>query len=180
MALTCKLNRNILRSTSCGYSLLEINDIYLANYDDITTTVTAETNGCEAVNSVSATSGSHFYHIVPAKNSVSFTDELVVEDSGAKYRTHTLTFNIPNKYDACLHTDFDNLSLGRFIAVVKTADGNYLMLGRLAALEASTATLSGGGDTNGMEITLTANVAESAVPLNTAAEQALLALVATD
>ena len=131
MALNCKLNRNILRTTSCGYSLLEINDIYIANYDDISTTITADSANCESVNSISATSDNHFYHIVPAKNSVTFTDELVVEDSGAKYRTHTLTFNISNRYDACLHTDFDNLSLGRFIGVVKTADGSYLMLGRV-------------------------------------------------
>lgn len=177
----CKLNRNILRTTSCGYSLLEINDIYLANFDDMTADKGTETGGCESVSAITtATTGAHFYHIVPAKNSVTFTDELVVEDSGAKYRTHTLTFNIANRYDSCLHIDFDNLSLGRFMAVVKTADGNYLMLGRVTGLEASAATLSGGGDTNGMAITLSANVAESAMPLSDAAKDEMLALVADD
>lgn len=175
---SCKLNRNILRNTSCGYSLLEINDIYLANYDDFTTSALTDSAGCESVTAVTtATTGASFYHIVPAKNSVTFTDELVVEDSGAKYRTHTITFSISNRYDSCLHADFDNLSLGRFLAVVKTADGNYLMLGRLTGLEASAATLSGGGDTNGMEITLSANVAESAMPLSDGAVAAMLALV---
>lgn len=177
----CKLNRNILRTTSCGYSLLEINDIYLANFDDISATTSADTAGCESVTAITtAVTNANFYHIVPAKNSVTFTDELVVEDSGAKYRTHTLNFNIPNRYDGCLHTDFDNLSLGRFMAVVKTADGNYLMLGRLTGLEASAATLSGGGDTNGMAITLSANVAESAMPLNEGAVEQMLALVPTE
>ena len=39
----------------------------------------------------------------------------------------------------------------------------------IGGLEASTATLSGGGDNNGIEITLSANVTESAVPLSQAA-----------
>lgn len=178
MALTCKLNRNILRSTSCAYSLLEINDIFLAAYDDIATSAGTDSASCESVTAVTtAATGGHFYHIVPAKNSVTFTDELVVEDSGAKYRTHTLTFSLSNRYDGCLHIDFDNLSLGRFLAVVKTGDGNYLMLGRLTGLEASAATLSGGGDTNGIQVTLSANVAESAMPLSDDAITAMLALV---
>lgn len=181
--MNCKLNRNILRTTSCGYSLLEINDIYLANYDDIYVHASGTSAVCESIDVISGNSGvtdAHFYHIVPAKNSVTFTDELVVEDSGAKYRTHTLTFNISNRYDACLHEDFDNLSLGRYIAVVATADGNYLMLGRLTGLEASAATLNGGGDSNGMEITLSANVAESAMVLNDNAKNQMLALVPND
>lgn len=178
---TCKLNRNILRNTSCAYSLLEINDIYIAAYDDISTSATTDSAGCESISSVvTATSEGHFYHIVPAKNSVSFTDELVVEDSGAKYRTHTLTFSLSNRYDACLHIDFDNLSLGRFLAVVKTGDGNYLMLGRLTGLEASAATLQGGSDQNGLTITLTANIAESAMPLSDGAVSAMLALVPSE
>lgn len=170
MALTCKLNRDILRTTSCGYSLPEVKDIWLANYADVTTTVTASTTptGCTG-EEVNIGQGAEFYHIEPAKNSTSFEDTLVVEDSGAKYRTHTLTFNISGKYDPCLHIDLDNLSLGRYLAVVKTADGNYLMLGRLTGLEAETATLSGGGDSNGIQIVLSANVAESVLPLSESA-----------
>lgn len=179
MALTCKLNRNILRNTNCAYSLLEINDIYLANFDSVKTDYETDSGGCESITGVSAGTD-NFFHIVPAKNSVTFTDELVVSDGGQKYRTHTLTFNISNRYDACLHIDFDNLSLGRFTAVVKTADGSYLMLGRLTGLEATEATLSGGGDTNGMAITLAANVAESAMPLSDGAVTQLLALVPTE
>ena len=63
----------------------------------------------------------------------------------------------------------DALSLGRYFAVVVTADGQWLALGRLTGLEAETATLSGGGDTNGIAVTLSANVTESAIPLNAAA-----------
>lgn len=169
MALSCKLNRDLLRTTSCSYSLPEVNDIYLANYNDVVTTIGEDSGGCESVTAITLSGGSQFYHIEPAKNSTTFTDELVVEDSGAKYRTHTLTFSYNGKYDGCLHIDFDNLSLGRFVAVVKTADGSFLMLGRLTGLEANAATYSGGGDNNGMAITLSANIAESVLPLSQSA-----------
>lgn len=168
MAISCTLNRNLLRTDSCGYNLSEVKDIYLAKFASVTSEVgndtSASASGCtgEVITNLTGT----FYHIEPAKNSVTFTDELVVEDSGAKYRTHILTFSLSNKYDSCLHMDFDALSLGRYFAVVVTADGQWLALGRLTGLEAESATLQGGGDTNGITITLSANVAESAIPLS--------------
>lgn len=165
----CSLNKDLLRTDFCGYSLPEVKDIYLANFADVVTADTAVTEDCEEITAITVTSGSQFYHIEPAKDSVNFTDELVVEDNGNKYRTHTLTFNVSGKYDACMHTVLDALSLGRYFAVVATADGEYLALGRLTGLEAETATLSGGGDTNGITVTLSANVTESAIPLNDAA-----------
>lgn len=176
----CSLNRSILRTDSCGYNLPEVKDIYLANYSDIKTsagTDTAET-GCtgEVVTDITnATGGTPtFFHIEPSKNSVNFTDELVVDDAnGNKYRTHTLTFSLSNKYDSCLHMDLDALSLGRYFAVVVTADGNWLALGRLTGLEASAATLAGGQDQNGITVTLSANVAESAMPLSESAISAV-------
>lgn len=170
----CILNRDLLRTSSCGYSLPEVKDIYLANFSDVKTSAGTDTSetGCtgEIVTAMTdATGGTsvRFYHIEPSKNSVTFTDELVVDDTnGNKYRTHTLTFSLSNKYDSCLHMDFDALSLGRYFAVVVTADGNWLALGRLTGLEASAATLSGGQDQNGITVTLSANVAESAMPLS--------------
>lgn len=164
--MNCKLNKNLLRTDSCGYSLPEVKDIYLANYVDVTSTALGETSGgCEEITAITMATGTTFYHVEPAKNSVTFTDELVVEDNGNKYRTHTLTFNPTGRYDACMHDVLDALSLGRFFVVVKTADGEYLALGRLTGLEASAATLSGGGDTNGITVTLSGNVTESAIPL---------------
>lgn len=164
MALTCKLSNDILRTNSCGYSLPEVTDIYLANYSDVAST-TLDADG-KVISAITLASGASFYHIEPAKNSTTFEDALVVEDSGAKYRTHTLTFSVTGVYDGNRHLDFDNLSLGRYFAVVKTAEGNYLAMGRTTGLEAETATLSGGGDNNGMQIVLSANIAESVIPLS--------------
>lgn len=170
MALTCSLNKNLLRANTCNYSLPEVKDIYLANFADV---VSAPVNyDCEqgvTVSAITMASGASFYHIEPAKNSVSYSDELVVEDNGQKYRTHTLTFTINGKYDKDMVCPVDALALGRFFVVVATADGEFLALGRTVGLEASEQSVAGGGDSNGITITLTANVTESAVPLAEAA-----------
>lgn len=172
MALTCKLSNDILRTNSCGYSLPEVTDIYLANYSEVTgTSLDADE---KVISGISLAGDAKFYHIEPAKNSTTFEDALVVEDSGAKYRTHTLTFSVTGVYDGDRHLDFDNLSLGRYFAVVKTAEGNYLAMGRTTGLEAETATLSGGGDNNGMQIVLSANIAESVIPLSAGAIDTVL------
>lgn len=166
MALTCKLSQNITRTDNCGYSLPEIVDIYLANFKDVSATaLSAETCGESVTGITMGNSAYTWYHIEPAKNSASFEDALVVADNGSRYRTHTLTFNVNGAYTSCMHQNLDDLALGKFIAVVKTAEGSYLMLGRLTGLEAETATLSGGGDTNGLQIVLSANVTESAIPV---------------
>ena len=166
----CILNKNLLKTNTCGYSLPEVKDIYIANFNDVTS-ANADYN-CDSgvtVSAITLTSGASFYHIEPAKNSVTFTDELVVQDNGSKYRTHTLTFTLNGKYDKDMVCSIDALSLGRFFVVVATADGEYLALGRTTGLEASEQSVAGGGDTNGMTVTLTANVTESAVPLSEAA-----------
>jgi len=167
---TCSLNKNLLRTNTCGYSLPEVKDIYLANYTDVSSATPSYS--CESgvtLPDIGLVSGATFYHIEPAKNSVTFTDELVVEDNGNKYRTHTITFNLTGKYDKDMVCPVDALALGRFFVVVATADGEYLTLGRTSGLEASAQSVAGGGDTNGVTVTLSANVTEAAVPLGEAA-----------
>ena len=166
MAISCKLTKNLLKGDNCNYSLPEVKDIYLANYVDVTA-ANVDYN-CESgvtISAITMATGTSFYHIEPAKNSVTFTDELVVNDNGSKYRTHTLTFTINGKYDKDMVCPIDALALGRFFVVVKTADGVYLALGRSTGLEASEQSVAGGGDNNGITVTLSANVAETAVPL---------------
>lgn len=177
----CALNRNLTRTSSCGYSLPEIVDLYLINYEDVSaTTITAgsgTSEGCDEIASIDLKSGKKVYHVEPAKNSASFEDTLVVEDSGNKYRNASVTFNVSGTYNACMHGALDALSLGRYFVVIKTADGNYLGMGRISPLEAETATLAGGSDTNGLQIVLSGNIAESPLPLSDSAVTALLAAV---
>ena len=143
----CTLSKDLLRTSTCGYSLPEVKDIYIANYVDVTEA--QPQYSCESgvtLPDITLASGATFYHIEPAKNSVTFTDELVVEDNCNKYRTHSITFNLTGKYDKDMVCPVDALSLGRFFVVVATADGEYLALGRTAGLEASEQSIAGGGD----------------------------------
>lgn len=163
----CLLNDDLLKSTLCGYSLGEIARIYLANYEDVSAT-TLDMHSGTAVSTITMVSGKRFYKIDPAKNSATWTDELQVADSGAKYRTHTLNFNIIGSYTPEWADIIDALALGKYIAVIKRSDGVFVMLGRTAGLEATVATVGGSSDdsvVNGLQVTLTANAAEIALPL---------------
>ena len=182
MALSCKLNKNLLRTNNCGYSLPEIVDIYLVNYEDLSASTVGNINSgtCEGIASITLASGAKVYHVEPAKNSASFEDTLVVEDNGNRYRNASVTFNVAGTYTSCMHEALDSLSLGRYFTVIKTADGSYLGFGRISPLEAETATLAGGSDNNGLQIVLSGNIAESAMPLGDSAVETLLGAVATD
>ena len=158
----CSLDKDLLRSTSCGYSLPQIVTLYLANFADVKTTLPEEG---DEISGITMVSGATFHVIEPAKNSASFTDELVTNDNGARYRTQNITFSVTGQYDKDKHSALDALSLGKYFVVAKTAEGSYIAFGRRTGLEASAASNAGGSDTNGMTITLTADVTESALPL---------------
>ena len=161
----CSLDKDLLRSTSCGYSLPQIVTLYLANFADVKTTALS-TQGDE-ISGITMVTGATFHVVEPAKNSASFTDEYVRNDNGAQYRTQTITFSVTGTYDKEKHNALDALSLGKYFVVAKTAEGSYIGFGRLTGLEASAASNAGGSanNTNGMTITLTADVTESALPL---------------
>ena len=160
----CSLDKDLLRSTSCGYSLPQIVTLYVANFADVKTTVPEQG---DEISGITMVSGATFHVIEPAKNSASFTDELVTNDNGARYRTQNITFSVTGQYDKDKHSALDALSLGKYFVVAKTAEGSYIAFGRRTGLEASAASNSGGSAdaNNGMTITLTADVTESALPL---------------
>ena len=160
----CSLDKDLLRSTSCGYSLPQIVTLYVANFADVKTTVPEDG---DEISGITMVSGATFHVIEPAKNSASFTDELVTNDNGARYRTQNITFSVTGQYDKEKHSALDALSLGKYFVVAKTAEGSYIAFGRRTGLEASAASNSGGSAdaNNGMTITLTADVTESALPL---------------
>lgn len=167
MAISCSLATDLLRTSSCGYQLLQINDIYLANYNDVqSVAVSAGTSG-ETVTAITMSGSSKWYHIEPQKNSVSYTDDLTVDDTnGQKYRTQTLTFSVSGAYTETMKSAVDALSLGRYLAVVITADGSSLMLGKNVGLEASAQSIAGGSDSNGISVTLSCDIAESTTPVS--------------
>ena len=162
----CALDKDLLRSTSCGYSLPQIVTLYLANFADVKDVAVTEPSKDE-ISGITMVESAKFHVVEPAKNSASFTDEYVTNDNGARYRTQTITFSVTGTYDKDKHNALDALSLGKYFVVAKTAEGSYIAFGRLTGLEASAASNAGGSadNTNGMTITLSADVTESALPL---------------
>ena len=162
----CALDKDLLRSTSCGYSLPQIVTLYLANFADVKDVAVTEPSKDE-ISGITMVESAKFHVVEPAKNSASFTDEYVTNENGAQYRTQTITFSVTGTYDKEKHNALDALSLGKYFVVAKTAEGSYIAFGRLTGLEASAASNAGGSadNTNGMTITLSADVTESALPL---------------
>ena len=171
----CKLNKDILKSGVCGYSLKQIVDLYFANYEDVTGT-TLGTQG-NTVATITMKEQAKFYHVEPNKDSASFEDTLQLGDSGSRYRTSTVTFSYGGKYDGDAVDALDSFSLGRFVCAAKLSDGTWVLFGRLTPLEASTATFSSAAEAtgfNGQQITLTNNTVESPLPLEEAAIKTVL------
>ena len=171
----CKLNKDILKSGVCGYSLKQIVDLYFANYEDVTgTTLGTEGN---TVKTITMKDQAKFYHVEPNKDSASFEDTLQVGDAGAKYRQSTVTFSYGGSYDGDAVDNLDAFSLGRFVCAAKLSDGTWVLFGRLTPLEASTATFSSAAEAtgfNGEQITLTNNTVESPLPLEETAINTVL------
>ena len=172
----CKLNDNWLRNTSCGYNLGSITMIWAINASDLTTTTVDTTDGQE-VTGITLSPGAGVYQLEPARNSASWSDTLVVNDNGTKYRTHLVAFNLLGNYTKEQADVVDAISLGKYTIVVQKADGGYVMLGRLNGLEATVATIGGSEDNsvpNGLQVSMEANQAEVALPLSADAIEQLL------
>ena len=176
MALDCLLNKGLSRADVCGYSLKQIVDIYLANYSEVESTIAPGEDGYTVA---SITGTSKWYKFEPSKDTSSYNDDLVVGGNGSKYRNHTMTFSFNGAYSATVAEVLDDLSLGKFVAVLKLSDGSAIMLGRLTALEASAASSlseAAADGQNGIPVTLECNTTEPALPV---AKEALDSIVAT-
>ena len=175
----CKLAKDILKSTACGYSLKQIVDLYLANYEDITASTVGkptEGDGVE-VKTITLANEAKFYHIEPAKDTATFTDSLQVGDGGSKYRQTEITWNIAGTYTANMVDILDALSLGRYAIVARLSDGSYVMFGRLTPLEATVASLTSAAEAtgfNGITVTFQNSTVESPLPLSAEAIQTVL------
>ena len=168
----CILGNNLTKDSSCGYSLPQVVEIYLANFSQVTgTTLSADK---QVVESITMSASSKWYKIEPSQNSATWSDTLGVGANGNKYRIHTIGFSFSGKYDEEVTDALDALSLGKYVAVARMADGTYLMLGRLAGLEADAdgANNTGSGDATaeaGITVNLTGNTTEAALVLSDAA-----------
>lgn len=175
----CLLNKSLTKDTQCGYSLPQIVELYLMNFGEVTGTTVAQNE----VTAITFGNEAKAYKVEPAINSANWSDNLAVGASGNKYRIHTVGFSYNSAYNSGMVDSVDALSLGKYIAVSRMADGSYLMFGRNTGLEAGADGVnnSGSGDATaqaGLVVTLTANTLEAALPLSEEAVTALLAKVA--
>lgn len=165
----CLIDRGLTKDSQCGYSLPKIVELYLTNFADVTATTLSE--GKQEIATITLGDSKKFYKVEPAINSASWSDNLGVGGSGNKYRIHTVGFSYSSAYDAEMVDTVDALSLGKYIAVARMADGSYLMFGRNVGLEADADGVnnSGSGDASaeaGLVVSLTANTLEAALPLS--------------
>lgn len=175
----CKLAKDILKSTACGYSLKQIVDLYLANYEDVTASTIGKPTEGEGVEvkTITLADSSKFYHIEPAKDSATFTDSLQVGDGGSKYRQTEISWNVAGAYTPEMVDVLDALSLGRYVIVARLSDGNYVMFGRLTPMEATVASLTSAAEAtgfNGIQVTFQNSTVESPLPLSAEAVNTVL------
>lgn len=181
----CKLTKDILASSVCGYSLKQIVDLYLANYEDVTASTigapSADTNGVE-VKTITMKAEAKFYHIQPSKDTATFTDTLQVGDGGSKYRQTVITWNIAGSYTPDMVDVLDALSLGKYVIVARLSDGSYVMFGRLTPMEATAASLESAAEAtgfNGIAVTFQNNTVEAPLPLSADAVKTVLGQTGT-
>ena len=175
----CLLNQSLTKNTQCNYSLPQIVELYLMNFGEVTGTTVAENE----VTAITFAETAKAYKVEPSINSANWSDKLAVGASGNKYRIHTVGFSYNSACNSGMVNTVDALSLGKYIAVSRMADGSYLMFGRNTGLEADADGVnnSGSGDATaeaGLVVNLTANTLEAALPLSEEAITALLAKVA--
>jgi len=153
--MACLLNSKI--SKSCGYLVGGISELYLTNWEEVATLTSGTTTW------TTGATQAKWFKFVPEKNSGSYIDELVVNNS-MKSRNHSVSFRV-NKKDQNALDSMDELSLATLVAIVKDRTGNYVVLGKINGMEATVASANSGAnetDEAGILITLAGLQTESA------------------
>jgi len=144
--MACLLNNTIAKS--CGYLVGGISEVYLTNYEEVSTITSGATTW------TTGATQAKWFKIIPEKNTGSYIDELVVNGS-AKARNHSVSFSVNQKDQTALDTA-DELSLGNFIAVVKDRNGVFVCLGKVNGMEATISSAnSGANETEAASIIVT-------------------------
>lgn len=121
--MICKLDKNI-KKNDCAYHLPDIKEIFLLNFEDFDG---YDVEDCEYC--VNWKEGSKWYRI-DVDDDTTFADTLTIGNAGNKYRNVRLTFSLPNNGDACVEEAYNNIVLGKYVAVFKS-DGVFYVCGLL-------------------------------------------------
>lgn len=171
----CSLHRSRVKNNVCDYQLNKVNKIYLISVNDLDKFKIngSGIDGCgsELISATTISNRKLWTLIEPSDNTASYTDTLMINDNGTKYKQHQLNFSIGGQYDANAVCDVDALALGEYIAVVKLTSGNQVCLGDvttpLTASSVVTTQPSSPTEFNGVQIEMTADALHSVVPVAT-------------
>lgn len=141
----CKLTNNIT-SDACEYAVAGVVAFYVANYytpndvvtlpeDPIDGVISYTKNVDGEITGMQLPEGESLFKVDVAAETGNFADQLLAGGNGTKYRQHQIGGIIPIIDKEMLNANVDAISLGRFIVIVETATGFYL-LGRRVGLTA--------------------------------------------
>lgn len=149
----CKINKG-LNKADCQFLIGGVKNIYLANFEDITSFT--DNNSDNILDTVTmSTSGLVFYKFETAKNTSSYTTVLQV-NGGVKNVLHTVDLFVPNNSQESRDL-LELLSLGTFVAIVEDRMGKKIVLGKLNGLEATVGDFNSGvaeTDQSSLHVTL--------------------------
>lgn len=119
----CELLNGILGA--CEYTTSGVERLWVANksqISDVKYNTTGEVSGI----TFTAT-GETFYEIVPALDSCTYTDDIVISGNRRNF-LHTINFGVGSLTPAVL-TTLETIGLSNMIAIVKTSEGEYRLFG---------------------------------------------------
>ena len=155
-------------NASCSkYDVAGVTKIYLANYDEIASfTSSTSDNEFDAVSmktNPTTVLPYYWYEVSVKRNSASFQNDVVINGENNPYVTHQLTMDI-HGMDKKKSAAIQALLNGNYsVAIVKTSDGLYHLLGRTLGMRGQSGTYGSGkavGDLYGGTITVQGNATE--------------------
>ena len=163
--MACQLI-NSTRSIDCARGIGGIETIYLASKSTVTGT-TVDANF--VVTGITMSGSAVFYEYEMTQETASYTDTPTGDlANGSLFYEQILTL-IFNRANSTLRNQVKVIAEGATVAIVKTRDGNYILLGEETGLEITSGTGGSGtaaGDRNGYELALRSVAKEPAKFVN--------------
>jgi hypothetical protein len=182
MALCLRINQEV--ATACRNAAPGVSQIYIANYSDVVgvTLNTEETLISDISGKTAEGEGSgFFYTYAQNKESSGVVDELEINvANGSAIYKPQVSFKISNM-DETTRTVFKQFSQATVIAIVKTIDGLYYLVGRLNGLDLTTGSFSSGvasGDYKGFEGTISGLESQPLIQIDPAFDISTILVVA--
>lgn len=125
----------------CEQSMGGIAEVYIANYEDVTSVEVSNTDGDEGkISTITMDEGKKFYKYVLRKGAGSFTSTATIDNAnGVNFVTTVLTFNML-RMNTQKRIEMTALSVNELAVIVKDANGTYWYLGKDNAVTASNGT----------------------------------------